>query len=66
MQKYSSSAASCPRAPRRCAVYQCTVLYYAMQEGQEMTVSMENLASYVALVCHWLLVEGVMHLRGLA
>ena len=65
MQKYSSSAASCPRAPRRCAVYQCTVLYYAMQEGQEMTVSMENLASYVALVCHWLLVEGVMHLRGL-
>ena len=24
-----------------------------------MNVSMENLASYVALVCHWLLVEGV-------
>ena len=47
MQKYSSSAASCPRAPRRCAVYQCTVLYYALQEGQEMTVSMENLASFL-------------------
>ena len=36
-----------------------TVLYYAMQGGREMNVSMENLASYVALVCHWLLVEGV-------
>jgi len=27
--------------------------------GREMTVSLENLASYVSLVSHWLLVEGV-------
>lgn len=27
--------------------------------GREMSVSLENLASYVALVSHWLLVEGV-------
>ena len=38
-------------------VVQRTLLYCAMQGGREMNVSMENLASYVALVCHWLLVE---------
>ncbi len=27
--------------------------------GREMVVSLENLSSYVSLVSHWLLVEGV-------
>merc|ERR1711936_1535500 len=32
--------------------------------GREMTVSLENLASYVSLVSHWLLVEGVSTQMG--